>query len=177
MESDNGTVARITHDVGQHLRRTQLLAIIAGDEIPHHDAVRPFQPHVLRPAHMAVRRTKQRTEIRWQRRQFSFLPQLLHQTVGLQRIFQVTTGRKIPFAETAYMVERVVADAVPTLHHLPKHLRMLAHVIAYHEKRRFNAVTLQHIEYPGSDDRDGAVIKRQIDGLLFRIHTPQSARI
>lgn len=59
VEGDDGAVAGVAHDVGQHLRTAELLAVVAGDEVPHHNFVFPFQNHVLGPAHVAVRRAEQ----------------------------------------------------------------------------------------------------------------------
>lgn len=43
VESDDGAVAGVAHDVGQNLRAAELLAVVAGDEIPHDDFVLALQ--------------------------------------------------------------------------------------------------------------------------------------
>ena len=72
------------------------LSVVAGYKIPHHDAVFPFQDHILQPSHVSVRRSEQiRMEI----------------GVGFVGIGQIVPAQVF---ESADMIEGVVADAVPS---------------------------------------------------------------
>ena len=79
--------------------------------------------------------------------------------------------------ETAQVVEGVVAQAVPLLHHHAEHGRMLAHVVAHHEEGRLDAILAQHAQHPGSHLGYGSVVKSEINGFLLGAHTPQGGRI
>ena len=59
MEGDDGAVAGVAHHVGKHLRTAQLLAVVAGHEVPHHNLVGSFQREILVGEHMAVGRAEQ----------------------------------------------------------------------------------------------------------------------
>lgn len=59
VEGDDGAVAGVAHHVGKHLRTAQLLAVVAGHEVPHHNLVGSFQREILVGEHMAVGRAEQ----------------------------------------------------------------------------------------------------------------------
>ena len=74
MEGYDRPVAGISHHIGQHLGRTQLLTVVSCDKIPHDDFIVTLQRHILHPAHMSVGWTEQ---IRF------------HHLVGLVRVGQI----------------------------------------------------------------------------------------
>lgn len=175
VEGDDGAVAGVAHDVGQHLRTAELLAVVAGDEVPHHNLVFPFQDHVLGPAHVAVRRSEQEGAEGLVGR--FRVADGEHEVVGFFRILQIAVGGEVFAAEAADVVEGVVADAVAALHNHAELLGMLADVVAHHEEGGFDAVLVQQVEHPRGYYGDGTVVKSQINGFLVGIHPPQSAGV
>lgn len=96
VERDDGAVAYIFLHLGKYLPAVQPFAVVAGYKIPHHDAVFPFQDHILQPSHVSVRRSEQiRMEI----------------GVGFVGIGQIVPAQVF---ESADMIEGVVADTVPS---------------------------------------------------------------
>ena len=63
-----------------------------------------------------------------------------HQLVGLVCIGQIIYRQ---IFEAADVVERMVADAVSAFHYHTEHIRMLADVVAYHEKSSLDVVFVQ----------------------------------
>ena len=59
MEGDDGAATGVFHHIGQNLGTLKFLAIVACDDIPHHDLVVVTQHDVLLPAHPAMRGTEQ----------------------------------------------------------------------------------------------------------------------
>ena len=78
---------------------------------------------------------------------------------------------------TADVVECVVAQAVTAGFHHFKLGGMLANVVAHHEERGLHAVAVEDIEHPGGDFGNGAVVEREVDRALRRIHPPQGVGI
>ena len=164
----------LSHDLRESWK-AELLAIVAGDEVPHHNLVFSSQHHVLCPAHVAVWRTEEeRAECLVGR--FG-VADGKHEVVGFFRILQIAVGSEVFAAEASDVVEGVVADAVAALHHHAEHLGMLADVVAHHEEGGFDVVLVQQIEYPGRDYGDRAVVEGQVNGLFIGIHPPQGAGI
>lgn len=141
MEGDDGAITGIAHDVGQYLWATEFLAVVAGDEIPHHNLVFPLQHHVLCPAHVAVRRAEQkRAECLVGR--FG-IADGEHEVVCFFRILKIAIGGEVFAAETTDVVEGVVTDAVATLYDHTKFFGVLADVVAHHEEGGFHVVFVQ----------------------------------
>ena len=59
VEGDDGAATGVFHHIGKYLGPAEFLAVVARDNIPHHDAVVVAQHDVLLPAHPAVGRTEQ----------------------------------------------------------------------------------------------------------------------
>ena len=159
MEGDDGATTGVFHHIGQNLWATKFLAIVAGDDVPHHDLIVVAQHDILLPAHPAMRRTEQAG---------------VEHFVGKVGIFQVAgTG----VATATDVVVGMVANAVPVIDDHLEDFRVLAHVVAHHEEGGLDAFALEQAQYPGGDQGDRAVIEGEIDGFLLGIDAPQRLRI
>ncbi len=148
---ENGTVARIFLYIGQHLFGRHMPAVVPGDHIPHYDAIASlvYCP-VLRYPHMAVRRPEEGRA---------------DQLGCLCRIVQQVGGLAVP---SLYMVESVIACSMAPFQQHPVNIGVFPHIVAHAEEGGFHVVSVQKIQYPGGDFRDGAVIKREVDRFLAR---------
>lgn len=159
VERDDGAVACIFLHLGKYLPAVQPFAVVAGYKIPHHDAVFPFQDHILQPSHVSVRRSEQiRMEI----------------GVGFVGIGQIVPAQVF---ESADMIEGVVADAVPSFDYHPELFRMLAYIVSHHEEGCLDVIFVQQVQYPGSYLRDRAVIEGQVNGFYLLVHAPEGTGI
>ena len=159
VEGDDGAATGVFHHIGEYLGPAELLAVVARDDIPHHDAVVVAQHDVLLPAHPAMGRTEQAG---------------VQHLVGFIGIFQVgVAGVTCP----TDMVVGVVAYAVTVVHHHLVDLGVLAYIVAYHEERGLDTFTAQQTEYPRGDEGDGPIVEGEINGLLLWVDAPQGLRI
>ena len=155
VEGDDGASAGVLHHIGEHLWTSELLAIVACDDIPHHYLVVVAQHDVLLPPHPAVGWTEQAG---------------LQHLIGEVGIGQVAAAG---MSASADVVEGMVAYGVPIVHHHLEDFRILTHIVAHHEEGGLDALMFQQAEHPRCDQRDGAVVEREIDGLLLRIDAPK----
>ena len=145
--------------VVQDVVAIQALGIVARHEVPHHDAVTLLDKHILLPFHPAVGRTE---EVGFQI------------DVGLIDVAHITADA---VAQTADVIEGVVAETVSRgLDHF-KFERMLAYIVANHKESGLDAVVVEHGKHPRGHLGYGAVVEREIYGTLVRIHPPQRVGI
>ena len=176
MEGDDGAVAGIAHHVGQDLGRAELLGVVARHEVPHDNPAMLAQHHVLSPRHMPVGWAEEQGEegLLHQGIVRSFLAGGNHEFVGTLHVVQVGVGGVL---EASQVVVGMVADAVPALHHLLEHIRMLADVVAHLEEGGLDVMLVQQVQYPWRHLGDGAVVESQVDFLLRGVHPPEGAWI
>ena len=159
VEGDDAAWAGQVANIAEDIATVEAGGIVAGDEVPHDDAVVAAHPQVLRPRHPAVGRTKE---------------------VGVE-IFVGLLGVLLVFEETvaqaAYMIKGVVAQAVARRAHHLKLFGMLAYIVAHHEEGGVDVVMAQHIKHPRGDLGDGAIVEGEIYGALVGVHSPKSAGI
>ena len=150
------------------MRTAQLLAVVAGHEVPHHNLVGSFQREILVGEHMAVGRAEQERVENLLHIAID-VPTHFHENLRLFGISQIILGRVFKSTD---MVEGVVTDAVPTLNDHPEFVRMLPYVVTYHEEGGFDVVLIQQVEHPGSYFGDRAIVESQINGFFIGVHPP-----
>ena len=122
VEGDDGTIAGIAPHIVEHPLGRHPFGVVAGHQVPHHDAVTPAQPEILVGPHPSVRWTKEVG---------------MEQFVGLVGILAIVADGVF---EPTDMIEGMVADAVSGCHHLLIEFGMFAHVVRHHEERRLDVV-------------------------------------
>lgn len=154
VKHDDRAVAGIPLHVAEHLFTRELVAVIAGHDVPHDDAEILLQQFGLPGQHVAVRRTEKPA---------------LDKIMGIEYVTHIFLGR---CRHALHMVHGVVTHLVSPTPQLLKKIRVASHVIAHAEKGSLYRIIVEYIEHPRRNLRYGPVVERKIDGLLVSRNTP-----
>ena len=154
MEHDDRTVASEAFDVVEHLFAVEFFAVVARHQVVHNNAHIRFDCSGLLPANNAMRRTEERA---------------VDVIVSLGNVGDITLRC---YDRALKVVHGVIAHAVAALDDHTKRVGMLSHVVADHKERSLNAVSVERIEHPGSNFRDGTIVECEVDRLMLHRHAP-----
>ena len=154
VKRDDGAIADILLHIVHHILRREVPGIVACHQIPHDNGVVATYMDILSVLHPSTRRTE---EIG------------MDIAVGLIGIAEESLARH---SDAAKMIECVIAQAMPTATYLFIQFGILPHIVTYHEECGLHAITVEGVEQPWSRLWYRAIVKRQINRFLIRIHPP-----
>ena len=77
--------------------------------------------------------------------------------------------------QTLNMVERMVSEMMAAFNHHPEDIRMLTHIVAYHEERCPDTILVQDIQNPRGHLGNRAIVKGQINAFLLPWNSPDGS--
>ena len=159
VKGNDRPVAGISLDIVEHVLGCYPLGIVAGDDIPHDDAILAVYPPIDRGPHPAVGRSEEMG---------------VDELVGLDDIEGIGNAHVL---ERTQVVEGMVAHLVALLNDAVVQVMVSQHVLAHHKEGGAHSELPQRVENKGCGLRERAVVEREIDGLLVRVHSPHGFRV
>lgn len=80
-------------------------------------------------------------------------------------------------AQTADVVEGMVAQSMPTRFDHFEHFGVFADVVTDHKEGGLDAIMVEYIEHPGSYFGNRSVVKGEINGSFVLVHPPKGIGI
>ena len=144
-----GAIASIPFHIFHYLLGREVLTVVAGHEVIHHDLVMFFQSHELPRTKPAVGRTEEVGA---------------GEACPLRRIAHIAHCRG---GSSLDMMEGVVAYGVSALPHFFKESRVALHILTNHKEGGLYPETVENVEHPWGSFGNRTVVEGDEDPLLL----------